>query len=228
VAPLVALAQEIAASRELSPGAVPYPDPDYGGVYARVLVLLDSPAAASAAERLVEEQRAAGLEPAQTLQWSAVPWPTQRRSPSAQELREARGWLPKLLALLPELRVAVLLGVPAQQYWGTALAEAPAEVPLVPVLAGPHPSLQAGTDNRLTTVLRRAAEAVNAETAAAPREMAPQEAPPKVDRGADELTAGYDLAYRLAQRFTVCVLDAARDTLREGSRALAERRSRGR
>jgi hypothetical protein len=228
VAPLVALATEIAAARGLPGGAVPYPDPDTGGTGARALVLLESPAAsASAAERLRAGYASAGLDPAQVLHWNAVPWSTQRRSPSAAELREARTWLPRLLALLGELRVAVLLGVPAQQYWGPGIAEAPGRVPLVPVLAGPHPS-QAGADDRLATVLRRTADVVGAETAPAAPARPAESGAAKADRSAEELTAGYDLAYRGAARFFEGVFGLARSGLRSGSRGIPELRRSGR
>lgn len=43
VAPIVAFADQLAARRGLDAGAVPYPDPDGGGVHARVLFLLNDP-----------------------------------------------------------------------------------------------------------------------------------------------------------------------------------------
>jgi hypothetical protein len=43
VAPLSDLADKIAAAEGLPSGAVPYPDPDFGGIHAGALFLLDNP-----------------------------------------------------------------------------------------------------------------------------------------------------------------------------------------
>lgn len=181
VAPLVKLADEIAATRGLPRGAVPYPDPMFGGIHTRALVLLEAPGSATeigkgsgllslenddaTAARAFHAYQAAGLEIARCLHWNLVPWPTAGyRTPTGTEQTAARPWLPRLLALLPDLRVVVLLGKVAQQGWGPGIATAPDLVPLVPTLAGPHPSNRGmnvpGAVQRLDAVLRRTAEIV--------------------------------------------------------------------
>ncbi|MBA2308511.1 MAG: hypothetical protein H0W01_04235 [Pseudonocardiales bacterium] len=95
MAALVKFAEEIATNSGLMPGAVPYPDPDGGGVNARVLFLLNDPGDGAKSgtggsgmltilneDQTSRKQRAAveasGLDRSLTLHWNAVPWPVPR------------------------------------------------------------------------------------------------------------------------------------------------------
>lgn len=182
VAPLVELADAIAADRGLPRGAVPYPDPLCGGVHARVLLLMETPPVTSSARSGAARSRnasgllslengdetaenthlacdAAGLDPAHTVPWNLVPWPTGGRS--LDHLGEATPWLGFLIDVLAELRVVVVFGDDARDGWLRALSES-SDLPLVPTLWAPHPSrrglMHDGKRERLHAVMRRAAE----------------------------------------------------------------------
>ena len=139
---------------------VPDADPLDGGVGARLLLLLERPAAAVRRAGFVSRDNvtptarnirhfsdAAGLPRHTTLIWNAVPWmdagppvATARRArnlaPRPDEIRAGLLWLPPLLDLLPDLEVVVLAGRVAGQASGTLLAARPG----LPVLTMPHPS----------------------------------------------------------------------------------------
>ncbi|MCJ2014686.1 uracil-DNA glycosylase [Methylobacterium sp. J-076] len=151
VAPLRALARRIAQER----GApVPDPDPLDGGVTARLLLLLETPgpmvlrtgfvtrdSANGTAPNLFRFLREAGLARADTLIWNAVPWVIHapgalNRAPRRAEAKAAEPYLAPLLALLPDLAVAVLAGRFAA---GCAPALATLR-PRLPLVAIPHPS----------------------------------------------------------------------------------------
>lgn len=91
----------------------------------------------STAKNLREANDAAGLARELTISWNAVPWPLPDDSTFAKELERVReeGWLDKLLALLPQLRVVVLLGGEAHRLTPD-LYEG---YPKLHVLHGPHP-----------------------------------------------------------------------------------------
>lgn len=133
VAPIVALCDEIAESRGLRPGAVPYPDPDHGGTGARALFVLSHPGAAAPETRFLSlgnhdasarlalsECERAGLRLDEIAHWNAVPFPIAEPTPSTTEKRAGAPWLPRLIALMPDLVVAVLLGNPAKESWPRA------------------------------------------------------------------------------------------------------------
>ncbi|WP_033438876.1 uracil-DNA glycosylase [Saccharothrix sp. NRRL B-16314] len=133
IAPLVALADEIARSRGLTPGDVPYPDPDFAGVDAEALVLLKSPGPGATkkhgsgllspenndptAARAHAEYERVGVDWHRVVHWNTVPWPTATDQPSADDLRDARAWLPKILDLVPGIKAVLLMGVIARDEW---------------------------------------------------------------------------------------------------------------
>ncbi|WP_328306856.1 hypothetical protein [Actinomycetospora sp. NBC_00405] len=133
VAPIVALCDEIAESRRLPAGAVPYPDPEHGGTGARALFVLSHPGAAapetrflslgnqdSSARLALAECERVGLGMHEIAHWNAVPFPIAESTPSTTEKQQGAPWLPRLIKLLPELLVVVLLGNPAKASWPRA------------------------------------------------------------------------------------------------------------
>jgi hypothetical protein len=152
VAPLVQLADAIAAARRLAPGDVPYPDPDHGGVGAEALFLLTSPGpgakqdsgsgllslenADSGAARCHHQTARVGLAWSRVVHWNVVPFPIKReRHPSRAEIDDGAYWIPSLLSLLPDLRVVVLLGLVAVGAWRDAVLGWPS----LTVPEGPSP-----------------------------------------------------------------------------------------
>lgn len=126
IAPLVRFAEAIAASRGLPVGSVPYPDPDGGGVRARVLFLLNDPGERAQGDlggsgmltmlnedQTSRKQRAAvaatGLDRRVALHWNAVPWPVPKGS-AEQHVASGSRALVRLVGELPELRGIVALG----------------------------------------------------------------------------------------------------------------------
>lgn len=175
VAPLNALVEEM--RKERGPGAaIPSFDPADGGTDAQILLLLEAPGPQAApldhrtssgfvsldnddrtAQNLHELVHAAGLDRSSLVIWNIVPWylgdeAQQRiRAATQADTEEAAPWLDRLLALLPEVEVAVLLGRRAQLGWLNATAAA---VRPLPVLACPHPSPRAlaGRPERRTRI----------------------------------------------------------------------------
>ncbi|MGM1065209.1 hypothetical protein [Saccharothrix sp. Mg75] len=180
IAPFVALADEIAAARGLMPGDVPYPDPEFAGTAAQALVLLQSPGPKTAkangsgllslenddpsAERCYHQYRRAGVNWHQILHWNTVPWPTVSPYPSRKGISDARQWLPRLLALLPEIEAVLLLGSIARVEWRRAATTKLIELLGVPVFVGPHPSrrgmAQPGAKERLAASIDQLATAM--------------------------------------------------------------------
>ena len=129
-------------------------DPNDGGAGARLLVLLETPGPAvhglgmvsrdnstGTARNLTRFLAGAGIAPADTILWNAVPWivhaPGERNRPLRRgEIRKGLAALPPFLALLPRLKVVVLSGRVA----GEARAIVSATRPDVAILAMPHPS----------------------------------------------------------------------------------------
>ncbi|WP_433802958.1 uracil-DNA glycosylase family protein [Actinomycetospora sp. CA-084318] len=133
IAPLVSLADRVAAERGLNPGAVPYPDPDHGGTRARVLFVLSHPGAAapdtrflslgnpdSSAWLCLQHCVRVGLPLDTITHWNAVPFPIAGKTPSGTEKRQGAPWLRRLVDLLPDLEVVCLLGAPARDAWPLA------------------------------------------------------------------------------------------------------------
>ena len=175
--PINRLAAQIAAATN---AVVPGPDPDGGGINARVLLLLETPSRAggyttglisvdnddTAAANLWRGLDAVGLDRRLVLVWNAVPWyvgsADKIRSPTPAEITAGLAWLRRLLDLLPELRVVACFG----------RAAARAVLPLRPellsrrltLLEAPHPSQRVynrpgdHARDRVHATLARAAE----------------------------------------------------------------------
>jgi uracil-DNA glycosylase len=155
VAPLNHLASGWRAEGPAGRRFVPWFDPDSGGIHARVLVLLESPAPAtvragpgacssednpSASSRALRAARLqSGLGRGDYLRWNIIPWATTGTPPTADRLDEAQPALHALLGLLPELTGIVTLGSPALTGVMRYFTLHPDPV-IVRVLAAPHPS----------------------------------------------------------------------------------------
>jgi uracil-DNA glycosylase len=133
--------------------AVPYCDPDDGGIQAECLFVLEAPGARAVASGFVSRNNpdetaknfcllnaAAGIPRARTATWNIVPWyiGTGKRIRAAATADVTTGWpyLLRLLDLLPRLRVVVLVGRKAQRVQSRLAVERPE----LAVLACPHPS----------------------------------------------------------------------------------------
>ena len=139
VAPINALADEIADRYGLSHGVVPYVDPDLGGVDARALVLLDNPSTKAEAGTgsgllsLDNDDRTArncremyakhGIDWRDVVHWNVCPFPTENTKNGGSYASErARGaqWTRRLVALLPHLEIVLPLGAHARDGWRRA------------------------------------------------------------------------------------------------------------
>jgi uracil-DNA glycosylase len=162
---------------------VPYPDPDLGGVYARILFLHESPGpkasmdngsglispdnADPSARRFWRLSRDARLPRDAYISWNVVPWYVsatgKNQNATSADAQAALPYLHEFIGLLPELRVVVLMGRFAQQWWPRYLI-ACRDAPVLRVLAAPHPSDRAGIGNpgqepQILSAMTRAAEA---------------------------------------------------------------------
>lgn len=145
----------VKALRAESGRAVPGFDPCDGGADARLLLLLETPGPridraggvvsrdnpTGTGRNLRRFLEAAGIGRADTVIWNAVPWVihapgARNRAPRAAEVQAGLAALPRLLDLLPRLKVAVLAGRVAGQARGLLEAARPG----LAVLAMPHPS----------------------------------------------------------------------------------------
>lgn len=138
------------------PVNVPYVDPDSGGVAAKVLFVLESPAGPAAlgsgmlsadnddptAKNVWTAYESSGMPRTLGLHWNAVPWYVGNGKKNAgitkAQVERGRRYLVDLLALAPSIRVVVALGKPAQRsVAGVAdqLAERGIEL-----IQAPHPS----------------------------------------------------------------------------------------
>lgn len=182
VAPLVEMADRIAAAEGLHPGAVPYPDPTFGGTRARLLFLLDSPGPRAKAQtggsglisvdnadptaaRMHAAYRRLGIDRSRCLHWNVCPFPTAKDQSSPGERARAVPYTRELLSLLPELAVVVLLGRAAEDGWRRTSRLRPG----LRVLVAPHPSNRGinavpGNEARFLAAMT---EAANLLTAAA-------------------------------------------------------------
>lgn len=139
---------------------VPWFDPDDGGVRARLLILMESPAPRTMREggsgfcsednpdssnRLLSSLRDAhGPARADCLKWNIVPWAVlddagRARTPDAGELAEAGAMLHQVLSVATAVEVVLTLGRPALAGYMAYLTAAPGR-PLLPVVSAPHPS----------------------------------------------------------------------------------------
>jgi uracil-DNA glycosylase len=131
VAPLTALVDHI-RKRERLQEDVPYFDPRDGGVNARVLFLLKAPGPGAvesgfvshnnpdpSAKNFLELLSEAGIPREETVTWNLVPWALRDRQGNVREVEpadeeDARPYLERLFALLPNLKVVVLMGESAR------------------------------------------------------------------------------------------------------------------
>lgn len=119
--------------REAGQGsAVPFFDPDDGGIEARCLFLLEAPGPGAVASGFVSRNnpdetaknflllnREAGLDRKLTVSWNIVPWyigtGAKIRPARSDDIARGSEYLEPLLASLPRLRVVVLVGRKAQR-----------------------------------------------------------------------------------------------------------------
>jgi hypothetical protein len=171
VAPLQEFADRLAAARGLPPGAVPYANPDGGGIGARVLLLLNDPGPKAVVngggsgmltidndDPTSRQQRKAvretGLRLATAVHWNGIPWPVAASSRSGQ-VRHGAVALAELLELLPDLRGMVTLGRFARQVW--AQTRSSGRWGHLAHAAGPHP-IASVPGVELVAAYRRAVE----------------------------------------------------------------------
>ena len=149
VAPLTRFAQQL---RDSSSFEVPDFDPLDGGVNARALFLLEKPGprvsvlsggsgfisrnnddpSAEATFGFMDE---AGIPRKATVSWNVVPWWNGTIDLTDAELEEGAASLVGLIALLPRLRVVVLVGQSAARHAAPHLRRLPVEV-----ITSAHPS----------------------------------------------------------------------------------------
>jgi hypothetical protein len=175
VVPLVDLADRIAEAEGLPPGAVPYPDPEFGGIHARALFLLDSPGPRAkletggsgllsidnddpSAARAHTAYRTFRIDRGLCLHWNVCPFPTAKDQSSTSERTRAARYTRELLALLPRLELVTLHGRAAEDGWRRADIRRNDLV----VLDGPHPSNRginavAGNAERFQSTMRAVA-----------------------------------------------------------------------
>jgi uracil-DNA glycosylase len=155
--------------------SVPHFDPADGGTNARLLYLLEAPAASAIASGFVSQDnpdattknfqrlnRAAGIDRSQTALWNIVPWyvvsGTRPRPGKAPVTTASASHLERLFGLLPHLRCVVLVGAPAAK-------AAPIIATLRPgalSFEAPQPSAvflnrSAGNRDRILSILKAAA-----------------------------------------------------------------------
>ena len=140
--------REVGLERE-----VPYFDPDDGGIDARCLFLLEAQGPRAVASGFVSRNnpdetaknflllnREAGLDRTLTVSWNIIPWyigtGSKIRPARSDDIAEALPYLESLLASLPRLHVAVLVGRKAQRAEPCVHQQAP-NVDVVHML---HPS----------------------------------------------------------------------------------------
>jgi uracil-DNA glycosylase len=137
---------------------VPYVDPDSGGIAARALFVLESPAGPAAlgsgmlsadnddatASNVWHAYEATGMPRTFGLHWNAVPWyvGTDTKNRSVTRAQEARGqeYLIRLLELTSEVAVLVAFGKAAARSVGRMAARLEAQG--IQVLTSIHPGPQ--------------------------------------------------------------------------------------
>lgn len=178
VAPLTAYVA--ALRREVGPdAAIPDFDPWDGGASAELLYLLEAPGAKAVlsgfisrnnpdetAKNFFELNRAAGIPRKRTVSWNIVPWyigtGARIRAAGRSDIEAGLPALGRLLALLPKLKVVVLIGRKAER-----AARLVSQLrPKVRLLRSPHPSPlfvnnAQGNRDRILKVLREAAACLN-------------------------------------------------------------------
>jgi len=158
VAPINSLVDDIASelSTELGTGvSVPYVDPDSGGVLARCLITLESPAGPAAlgsgmlspdnddetAKNTWLAYRASAMPRTYGLHWNAVPWyvgtGTRNASVTHEQVRRGQRYLLRLLDLATEVRVVLALGRHAQRSIAASAEELVRRG--ITIIDAPHP-----------------------------------------------------------------------------------------
>lgn len=159
---------------------IPWFDPDDGGVRARLLLLMESPAPRTLGangsglcsldnldasnRRLMGSLQSSGIPRGLCLKWNMVPWTLsddagRPRAPKRSDLEQAAPRLRDVLGLLPDLDVVLTLGHAALSGFMLAVTEqSPAQ--LLRVIAVPHPSQRNTASRELAA--RRIDNALNA------------------------------------------------------------------
>lgn len=137
------------------PVFVPYVDPDSGGIRARVLFLLESPAGPAAlgsrmlsadnndetAKNVWNAYAVSGMPRTWGLHWNAVPWYVgdgkKNKAVKHGEIEQGRRFLEGLLALAPGINVVLAMGKAAQRSVATLTPQLEAQGILV--MDTPHP-----------------------------------------------------------------------------------------
>jgi hypothetical protein len=159
--------EHVAAAGQQAPEVfVPYVDPDSGGIHARVLIVLESPAGPAAlgsgmlsadnddetAKNVWQAYAGSGMPRTHGLHWNAVPWYVgdgrRNAGVTPAQVERGRDFLLRLLDLAPDVRVVVAMGKPAQRSIAGAAVSLSARG--VRVIDTPHPSprLAAATRGR--------------------------------------------------------------------------------
>ena len=176
IAPISYLVDTIAET-ENAPG-LPYNDPLFGGVNAEILFILKSPQADAnpalfgtrflsidnddeGAENMFYALADNNIDRSRCLAWNICPFPTIKNTPSDEEIGRAAPYTRQLIAMLPNLKVVVLLGGPARQGWSQALLGGRRDVTVIRG-ASPSPPGIHRTTNRASFehAIREAAEAI--------------------------------------------------------------------
>ncbi|GAC1402513.1 MAG: hypothetical protein NVS4B6_28340 [Mycobacterium sp.] len=149
---------------DLAPLQIPWFDPDGGGINARVLILMESPAPRTvrpggsgfcsednvdASNQLIAGiLRATGISRSDCLKWNIVPWAVldtdgHPRTPTSTEIDSTAVNLRQLLDAADKIDIVVTLGKAALSGFMRYTAQS-APCPLYRVLAVPHPSQRNG------------------------------------------------------------------------------------
>ena len=157
---------------------VPWFDPDDAGTAAKVLILMESPAPATAemgaaafcsldnVDRSNRTMRSVmtevGLARSACVKWNVVPWVSSTRAPTFADIDAARPLLIAVMDQLPALEIVVAVGRPALH--GLTRALWAGELPgLYRLVSTPHPSQRTAlaaiaAADRLRSTLTRVAE----------------------------------------------------------------------
>jgi uracil-DNA glycosylase len=152
VAPLTKLVRHLRESMGVE-AKIPYFDPWDGGVEAEVLFLLEAPGAKAintsfvsrnnpdeTAKNLFELSKEASIHRKRTVIWNIVPWyigtGERIRAANSADIEKGGESLPRLIRLLPKLKLVVLFGVKAQK----AEYKIKEINPKLEVFCCPHPS----------------------------------------------------------------------------------------
>jgi len=135
---------------------VPYFDPDDGGIEAEILLLFEKPGPMASSgrgsgfiSRDNNDQTAAatknflamaGLPRAKTVIWNTIPTWNGTRQIKAEDLKTAPGHLRDLLALVPRVKVIILVGNRAQETFAKIERVAPNIVAGYKIIRSLHPS----------------------------------------------------------------------------------------